>query len=96
MAYCPSNLISKSIYHRSTSFPSQYTIDRINGLLLASSKFGQRQFVMKNKPGALNQSETAKCFLINKKSYVDLRMCYPVLTLLHLRNSSYHALHLSC
>ena len=60
VVYCPWNLISKSIYHRSTSFPSQYTIDRINSLLLVSFKFGQSQLVMKNKPGVLSQSETVK------------------------------------
>ena len=44
------NLVSKSIYHQ------------IDGILLKSFKFGQRQLVIKNQPGVLSQSETMKYF----------------------------------
>ena len=44
------NLVSKSIFHW------------INGILLATSKFGQCQLVMKNLPEALCQWETLKYF----------------------------------
>ena len=42
------NLVSKSIYYQ------------IDGILLKSLKFGQRQLVLKNQPGTLSQSETVK------------------------------------
>ena len=44
--YCTSRFVSTQIYHR------------IDGILLASSKFGQRLLVMKSKLGDLSQSET--------------------------------------
>ena len=44
--YCISKLVSTQIYHRT------------DGILLASSKFGQRLLVMKSKLGDLSQSET--------------------------------------
>ena len=49
MGYLPGNEAAWAMYHRS------------KGILLASSNFGQRQLVMKNQPGDLSQSETAKC-----------------------------------
>ena len=44
------NLVSKHIYHR---------IDGVH-VLLAASKYGKRQLVIKNKPADWNQSETAR------------------------------------
>ena len=51
--------IGKQRIAQAASFPGQYTIDEtrfetnipIDGILLASSKFGQRPLVAKNQPG---------------------------------------------
>ena len=56
--YRPSSLIFRQIYHRSTSFPSKYTIES----MVYCSHLPNLVRVTKNKQEDLSQSETAKYF----------------------------------
>ena len=56
--YRPSSLIFRQIYHRSTSFPSKYTIES----MVYCSNLPNLVRVTKNKQEDLSQSETAKYF----------------------------------
>ena len=64
------NLVSKHIYHR------------IDGVLLASSKYGKRQLVIKNKPADWNQSETARYF---DRKIIRIRRILSKLALLYFQ-----------
>ena len=77
MVYCPYNLVSESIYHRLTSFPSKYTIESMvycSHLQIWSTPVGYEELARGFEP-----IRNGEIFLmINKKNYVDLRMCCSV------------------
>ena len=71
------NLISKSIYHRSTSFPSHISSNR--WFITRIFQIWSMQVGYGELAGGSEPIRNGEIFLmINKKNYVDLRVCYSV------------------